>query len=114
VARAVTLEVSQGEAQKLTLGSKVGTLSLALRNEINVGALEARTIGLKDLRVGEVNTPQPQPAPAPRRIIPAMVEILRGTDASHYELTRDGAVAAGGTQNAQRPQPPKRAATLAQ
>jgi pilus assembly protein CpaB len=112
VARAVTLEVATAEAQKLTLGSKVGTLSLALRNDTNVGAAQTRTVGLKDLRVGAIDTPPPQPTPAPPRVVPATVEILRGTDSSRYELTRDGAVATTlGDQNPKRPQP-LRGATL--
>ncbi|HYD29643.1 MAG TPA: Flp pilus assembly protein CpaB [Azospirillaceae bacterium] len=54
VARAVTLEVTPEQAQKLTLGGTVGTLSLSLRNLANVDPASLRTITLKDLRVGEV------------------------------------------------------------
>lgn len=50
VARAVTVEVTSEEAQRITLGTQVGTLSLALRNASDSQPAQARTIGLNDLR----------------------------------------------------------------
>src|SRR5216683_718395 len=64
VAKAVTLEVTPDEAQKLTLGSSVGSLSLLLRNYAN-----------------------PDAAAPPRRI-----EIMRGTDPTSYDVNKDGSV----------------------
>ena len=55
VVKAVTLEVTQFQAQKLVLAQQVGTLSLALRNVTNVAADATRTVTLADLRVGEAN-----------------------------------------------------------
>lgn len=68
VARSVTLQVSSVQAQKLTLASTVGTLSLALRNQLYTVAEKQKTVTLADLRVGEVNTEGGEPAvqPAPR------------------------------------------------
>jgi pilus assembly protein CpaB len=55
VAKAVTLEVTTLQAQKLVLAQLVGTLSLALRNVNNVSAAVFKTVKIHDLRVGEVN-----------------------------------------------------------
>jgi len=55
VARAVTLEVTTVQAQKLTLAQKLGDLSLALRHVNTVDAENPTTITARDLRVGEVN-----------------------------------------------------------
>ena len=52
VAKAVTLEVSPDEAQMLTLGAQVGSLSLALRNHSDETAVASRTITLADLTSG--------------------------------------------------------------
>lgn len=83
VARAVTLEVSAEEAQRVTLGSQVGTLSLALRNGTDAGARPTRTVGLTDLR----------PASTPARVSAAdagaAVRVLRGTDSVEMRVARD-------------------------
>jgi len=55
VARAVTLEVTTIQAQKLTLAQKLGELSLALRHVNTVDAEKPTTVTARDLRVGEVN-----------------------------------------------------------
>lgn len=49
VVRTVTFEVSTEEAQKLTLGSAVGTLSLALRNVVSSDVVESRRVTLADM-----------------------------------------------------------------
>jgi len=60
VVKAVTLEITQFQAQKLVLAQQVGFLSLALRNTVNVDAETVRTVTLNDLRVGEANlSPNP-------------------------------------------------------
>jgi pilus assembly protein CpaB len=94
VARAVTLEVSPAQAQQLTLGATIGTLSLALRNATNVGEIASRTIGVRDLRPGTAPAPAatpPQPvreARDPR----SQVRVLRGTKESEVEVQRDGSI----------------------
>jgi pilus assembly protein CpaB len=55
VVEAVTVEVSPEQSQKLTLASQVGSLTLALRNVLDAEAELARTVGVRDLKVGEVN-----------------------------------------------------------
>ncbi|MGC2856045.1 Flp pilus assembly protein CpaB [Novispirillum sp. DQ9] len=93
VARAVTLEVTPEQAQKLTLASTVGTLSLSLRNLLNTDAVAQRSITLKDLRIGEVNgedKPQVQAAPAPVRANPGIeVRVVRGLAATSQRVLPD-------------------------
>ncbi len=50
--RAVTVEVTPQQAQKLALAPKVGSMSLALRNTVNVAATRSRVIDVADLGVG--------------------------------------------------------------
>lgn len=49
VAKAVTLEVDMVSAQKLTLASQIGTLSLVLRKAGENAALDTRRVSLSDL-----------------------------------------------------------------
>jgi pilus assembly protein CpaB len=89
VARAVTVEVSAEQAQKITLAAQVGTLSLSLRNQANANAAPARTIGLRDLRIGEVAAPA-QAAPSRPMVDPlAKIEVLRGTESKTHEVPRE-------------------------
>ena len=55
LARAVTVEVTPQQAQKLALAPRVGSMSLALRNTVNVAAIRSRVIDVADLGVGEAN-----------------------------------------------------------
>lgn len=104
VARAVTLEVTPRDAQKLALASQVGSLSLALRNQTNVDPESARTVRIEDLKgtVTVVAQPKPvaatAPKPAPRRrVIVARpkvpdwtkITIVRGVDSSTEKVLRD-------------------------
>lgn len=57
VVRAVTLETTPRQSQKLTLAEQMGSLSLALRKITNVEATEARTIRASDLKYRELNKP---------------------------------------------------------
>ena len=61
VVKAVTLEVTTIQAQKLTLAQKLGSLSLALRHVNTVDAEQPQSIKARDLRVGEANlAPNPK------------------------------------------------------
>ncbi len=61
VVKAVTLEVTPTQAQKLTLAQKLGSLSLALRHINTVNAVAPQSIKARDLRVGEANlAPDPK------------------------------------------------------
>jgi len=52
--RAVTIEVTPQQARKLALAPKVGSMSLALRNNmVNVEPTPTRVIDLADLEIGE-------------------------------------------------------------
>ena len=53
VVKAVTLEVTPTQAQKLTLAQKLGSLSLALRHINTVNAEAPQSIKARDLNVGE-------------------------------------------------------------
>lgn len=104
VARAVTMEVTPIQAQKLTLGQTVGTLSLSLRNQLNVAAATTRTVTLADLGLGEgPNNAKDQAAPAAPAAAPvaaapapvvvdprATVRIVRGLEPSEQKVARDG------------------------
>ena len=91
IAKAVTLEVSPEDAQKLTLGSSIGTLSLALRNIANADAITTRPFS-----VGDLNPQQPPPAkpvakPVRRR---PQIEVIRGSDTEMYVIGHEGAARA--------------------
>ncbi len=61
VVKAVTLEVTPTQAQKLTLAQKLGSLSLALRHVNTVNAEAPQSIKARDLNVGEANlAPKPK------------------------------------------------------
>jgi pilus assembly protein CpaB len=110
VGHAVTIEVTQEQAQKLTLAATVGSLTLVLRNESNSTATDAHTVSVKDLRVGEANTPAAAAAPTPTPVVVertpapkvdpmARVEVFRGVQSSVVEVNRD----AGGSTARARP-----------
>jgi pilus assembly protein CpaB len=100
VAKAVTLEVSPQQAQKLALASQIGSLSLMLRNLADADAEQVKTVSTRDLSVGEANDP-PAVAEVPKKKTPvkvvakakedplSAVRIVRGTDATSYEVQPD-------------------------
>jgi pilus assembly protein CpaB len=57
LAKAVTLEVTPVQAQKITLAASVGVVSLTLRNEANSDPAAHPTIRVSDLRGGEMVRP---------------------------------------------------------
>lgn len=86
VARAVTIEVTPEDGQKIALASQIGTLTLALRRADEIGAQSApspaQTIRIQDLRAeAEARRAEPAP-PRPRvqadRLVGPSVEIIRG------------------------------------
>ncbi len=108
VAKAVTLEVSPEDAQKLTLASSIGSLSLALRNYGSPDEVTARTLSVSDL----FPTANPEKTVAPIVATPMAepvkhsVEILRGIDATSYDVGEHGAVIPTSTGPTGRPKPP--------
>ncbi|EKV28659.1 Flp pilus assembly protein RcpC/CpaB [Caenispirillum salinarum AK4] len=97
VARAVTLEVTPVQAQKLTLGQTVGQLSLALRNVLNVDAAAARQVTLTDLGVPEPPKAEPEAASAPAPVVRAApagdgrptVRVVRGLESSEQKVSSE-------------------------
>lgn len=94
LARAVTVEVTPEQAQKLALAQEVGQLTLALRNEANVAEAKAGTISVSDLSAGG----RPS-AGAPRAVAGAparqpTVTVVRGLEASEEEVPAEPAAAA--------------------
>jgi pilus assembly protein CpaB len=100
VVSAVTLELSPGDAEKLDLARSVGTLSLALRNQLDkktvatAGVTKAQLLGLK--QVAAVQAP-PAPAAKPvvqvstRRVAPKPATMaLSGPPAVCVEVVRSG------------------------
>jgi len=88
VVKAVTVEVTPADAQKLTLGSNIGTLSMALRNLASSQQVTTRSLSVKDLQA-EPALVAPPPRPKKTGL---QIEIIRGTGTSSYPVTRDGAV----------------------
>ncbi|TNE36548.1 MAG: Flp pilus assembly protein CpaB [Alphaproteobacteria bacterium] len=92
VPKAVTLEVSPEDAQKLSLAASIGTLTLSLRNYVSAGTEEAtryKTISVNDLRpVGARSTSSSAPTPAPTYTSPT-VRVTRGTTSSSQKVARE-------------------------
>lgn len=99
VVKAVTLEVSTGDAQRLTLASTVGSLSLALRP---AGAVElAATQRVTTADLGDEDaapapaiaaTPAAPPTPAPQpevRRTRVLIGITRATERGEYSVQPD-------------------------
>ena len=84
VVKAVTLEVSPEEAQKIALARTVGQLSLSLRNLANGDPVPSRTIS-----VGDLGASVKKDAAPPKREI----EIIRGAAPTKYEVKSSDATA---------------------
>ncbi|WP_119300652.1 Flp pilus assembly protein CpaB [Dongia deserti] len=105
VVKAVTIEVTTEQAQKITLASRVGTLSLALRDVSNVDLARVRPVTLKDLGITEaIGTVEPNPnekkpetpvvkmVPKPKGNNLPSIGITRGTARQEYKVTPEGTV----------------------
>jgi len=90
VAKAVTLEVTPEEAQKLALGRMVGTLSLSLRNFVNPNAVDSHAVSVADLSPAKA---KPTPIERAKASARRTIAVIRGTEPTNYELWQDGAVA---------------------
>jgi pilus assembly protein CpaB len=89
VAKAVTLEVTTEQAQKITLAANIGKLSLVLRQAGETNPALARRISEKELGLQEIPKEVPVAAtPAP--VGTATVEIVRGNAGQKYEVKRVG------------------------
>ena len=97
VAKAVTVEVTPQEAQKLLLASNVGKLSLVLRQPGDLNPSPDRRVTEKDLgnmppaepiRVAAPVQPAPPPAVKPPPSDTVTVVIVRGTKREEYKVKR--------------------------
>src|SRR3954470_23052722 len=100
VAKAVTVEVTPEQAQKILLASNVGKLSLILRQPGDVNADSARRVTERDLgrdrprRAAAPPPPAPPPptppaaAPPPRPSTTVTVSIVRGNKREEYNVRR--------------------------
>jgi pilus assembly protein CpaB len=100
VARAVTLEVTKEQAQKILLASNVGKLSLILGRPIESGGDPNRRISERDIGRAlpePVRPAAPPPPPAPVAAAPAppsnqaKVTIVRNGEGKEYSVRRDDA-----------------------
>jgi pilus assembly protein CpaB len=116
VVKAVTIEVTTEQAQKITLAARVGTLSLALRDVSNVELAPVKPVSIKDLGISEaIGTVEPKPEDKKNqtpvvKIVPKKPEntlpsigITRGTARQEYKVTPEGTV----VQPAKTLEPPK-------
>jgi pilus assembly protein CpaB len=102
VAKAVTLEATPEQAQKILLATNVGKLSLILRQSQDAQPEPMRRITERDLSprgakpVEEVRAAPPPPPPPPPVVIPArkpdtaMIAIVRGLKREEYAVRRYG------------------------
>jgi pilus assembly protein CpaB len=90
MAKAVTLEVTADEAQKVLLATNIGKLSLILRQPGEGNSDAARRITEKDLtNVAPAPTPAPAAAPAQvRRSETTTVSIIRNMKREDYSVMR--------------------------
>jgi pilus assembly protein CpaB len=105
VVKAVTIEVTTEQAQKITLASTVGNLSLALRDVSNVELAPVRPVSVSDLGVSEaIGTVEPKLEDKKLekpvvKIVPKAkgsdlpsIGITRGTARQEYKVTKEGTV----------------------
>jgi pilus assembly protein CpaB len=117
VVKAVTIEVTTEQAQKITLAATVGKLSLALRDVSNVELATVKPVSIRDLGVSEaIGTVDPKPedkkvekpvvkiVPKPKSDQPS-IGITRGTSRQEYKVNAEGAV----VQPNSSAEPPKKA-----
>src|SRR5262245_48091420 len=101
VPKAVTVEVTPEQAQKLVLASNIGKLSLILRQpgDANTGngrRVTERDLGRNQPRRAVTPPPAPPPSPPPPPVVQrapttATVSIVRGTKREEYNVRRTGA-----------------------
>lgn len=96
VARAVTVEVTTDQAQKLIVAQKVGTLTLVLRPVGETKVEPGRRVSSSQLQSGLMprrqvsNNTKPDVVAAPRRSIAATVNVYRRANKQEYSVPRGG------------------------
>lgn len=89
IVKTVTIEVDTLQAQKVTLASSVGKLSLALRSAGNVQADDARRISLGDLRSGPLSGAKKVAGLGTSRR--AQIGVTRAAERAEYSVPRESA-----------------------
>jgi pilus assembly protein CpaB len=93
VAKAVTLEVTPFQAQKISLATNVGSLSLILRKAGDSNVVADRRVTEADLSEGEARPVPQAPAKAQPAPVPvfsgATVNIIRNLKAQEYKVERE-------------------------
>jgi pilus assembly protein CpaB len=96
VVNAVTLEVTPEQAEKLDLARSVGTLSLALRNQVDPES--ASTLGATKLTLlPEASSPPPKPAPKPVVVVRQVPVVVK----TAAKVERDCVTVLNGLRTAQ-------------
>ena len=98
VAKAVTLQVTPEQAQKVLLAGNIGKLSLVLRQPGEGRATASRRMTDDDLGVGFTRREAPKVASAGPIPVPKAIErqentkvtIFHGTDSKVYDVVREG------------------------
>ncbi len=99
IARAVTLEVSSSDAQRLALASSVGTLSLMLRRAGEAATGDVRRITLSDLTNGSPRTVA-ENSGSPRAVTIGVRRAGKRDDVSVPSETMDSTVGTGAGEQA--------------
>lgn len=86
VVKAVTLEVGPDQAQKLVLAQKIGELSLALRNYLDVTPVPVRTVTSGDLRYASTGLEKKSVVRTAYRASKPNIVVTRGTSSSSYSV----------------------------
>jgi len=91
VAKAVTLEVTPFQAQKISLATNVGNLSLILRKAGDANVVTDRRVTEADLSEGEVRPVPKAPSSAPPAPVfsGATVNIIRNLKSQEYKVERE-------------------------
>ena len=89
VSRAITVEVTPEQAQSISLGQAIGTVSLTLRRVADDGALVRKATAVSDLG-GPRKVAKGPSGPA--------VRVVRGTEASRFSLSVSGALERAATE----------------
>jgi pilus assembly protein CpaB len=95
VVNAVTLEVTPEQAEKLDLARSVGTLSLALRNQVDPES--ASTLGATKLTLLPEAPPPPKPAPKPVVVVRQVPVVVK----TAAKVERDCVTVLNGLRTAQ-------------
>jgi Flp pilus assembly protein CpaB len=85
VFKSATLSVSLEQAQKLSVASESGTLSLALRGSADEQFMQAEAVNLDRPRPRRVASSVPRPL-TPRRASSSTVEVVLGEQVTQYEV----------------------------